>query len=185
MKITNKEYFMTCVGQEVRKERRTIKKSTDIIGKYIGKPPRYLNDFERGKSVKISIYRLKLIANQLDLPLHVIIKRGENRYNNINDSEILNDIDVSIEINEKHVEQLVYNVGDVLRDIRVNMGASQQDIAKKLNVTKQTYGRYELVDELQMSLYKIIGLSNVLGVSLYEIIYRAEKRLYEGLGSIK
>lgn len=185
MKITNKEYFMACVGHEVRKERRKIKKSTDVIGGYIGKPPRYLNDFERGKSVKISIYRLKLIAIQLELPLHAIIKRGENRYNDINNREILNDIDISIEINDKHVEQLVYNVGDVLRDIRENMGASQNDIAKKLNVTKQTYGRYELVDELQMSLYKIIGLSNVLGVSVYEVIYRAEKRLYEDLKSRK
>lgn len=182
----NIDYFMLCVGQEFRKEKKGKNKKTKIIGQNIGKLVKVLNEFERGVFKKLSVYTLKLYAIQLEIPLHVLIKRAEITYYNIDNFNFDNCfIDTSKELQNKDVEQLVYNVGDTLREIREEKGYRQIDLAKQLGITKQTYSSYERITRIQISLYKVIEICNKLDVSLHEVIYRAEKRLYEDLESGK
>ncbi|MBF0795261.1 helix-turn-helix domain-containing protein [Mammaliicoccus lentus] len=184
MEKINAHEFMVCMGKEFRKEKFAQKKHSAVLGQGMGKSARYLTQFEIGFNDKISIYRLKLLANQLNIPLHIFIKRAFNSYNN-KLSEIENDetIDASIKINEKDVEQFVYNIGHVLRDIREEIGTTQTALAKQLKITRQMYHGYENMRRIQVSLYKLIEITNILDISVYEVIYQAEKRLYEDLES--
>lgn len=186
MEKINAHEFMVCMGKEFRKEKFAQKKRSAVLGQGIGKSARYLTQFEIGFNDKISIYRLKLLANQLNIPLHIFIKRAFNSYNNtFNEIEDDETIDTSIKINEKDVEQFIYNIGHVLKDIREESDATQTAFAKKLKITRQMYHGYENMRRIQISLYKLIEITNILDVTILEVIYRAEKRLYEGLESGK
>ncbi|MGI2249316.1 helix-turn-helix domain-containing protein [Staphylococcus cohnii] len=182
----NIDYFMLCVGQEFRKEKKGKNKKTKIIGQNIGKLVKVLNEFERGVFKKLSVYTLKLYAIQLEIPLCVLINRAEASYYGIEQTNESNHtINTSIELQNQDVEQLVYNVGETLREIREEKGYRQIDLAKKIGITKQTYSSYERITRVQISLYKIAEICNELDISVYEVIYRAEKRLYEDLKSRK
>lgn len=174
--------FIRCVGMEIRDERKSQNLSTKDTAETVGISRRVQNYVEIANNKFTSVYRLKLMSLALNIPLHVIIKRSENRYNNIENNDIYYDyIDELTNITNSDVEQFVINVGHVLREVRKSNGISASKLSKQLKITRQAYNKYEKMTSINISLYKVIELCGVLEISIHEVIERAEKRLYEDL----
>ncbi|MDG0820731.1 helix-turn-helix domain-containing protein [Staphylococcus equorum] len=167
---------------EIRDERKSQNLSTKDTAETVGISRRVQNYVEIANNKFTSVYRLKLMSLALNIPLHVIIKRSENRYNNIEKNDIYYDhIDELTNITNSDVEQFVKNVGHVLSEVRKSNGISASKLSKQLKITRQAYNKYEKMTSINISLYKVIELCGVLEVSIHEVIERAEKRLYEDL----
>lgn len=173
--------FIRCVGMEIRDERKLQNLSAKDTAESVGLSRRIQNYAEISNK-KTSVYRLKLMSLALNIPLHVIIKRSENRYNNIENNDIYYDhIDELTNIKNSDVEQFVKNVGHVLQEVRKSNGITASKLSKQLKITRQAYSSYERTEKINISLYKVIELCGVLDVSIHYVIERAEKRFYENL----
>lgn len=69
-----------------------------------------------------------------------------------------------------------------LARLRKEAGLSQQDLAERLNVSRQTISKWELGTALP-STENLIGLSRLYGVSLDFLVGNSESRDAEGAGS--
>ncbi|OEL08232.1 hypothetical protein AST04_08590 [Staphylococcus equorum] len=174
--------FIRCVGIELRNERKEQDLIISTIANRVGVSISQISNLETSNPHTKPIYRYKEMSLALNIPLYIIIKRAENRYNNIIDNKSYNDgINELPTITDKDIEQFIYIIGDTLKEARTSLGISANKLAKQLKITRQAYSGYERMTRINISLYKVIELCGVLDVSIHYVIERAEKRFYENL----
>ncbi|MEA4875864.1 MAG: helix-turn-helix transcriptional regulator [Anaerorhabdus sp.] len=67
-------------------------------------------------------------------------------------------------------------IGKMLKDARVNSGLTQEDVADKIRVTRQTMSNWEN-EKCYPDIINVIELSNLYGVSLDELLKGDEKMI--------
>lgn len=70
-------------------------------------------------------------------------------------------------------------IGKKLKEARVNSGLTQESVAEKLNVTRQTMSNWEN-EKFYPDIIYVIELSNLYGVSLDELL-KGDKKMIEHL----
>lgn len=59
------------------------------------------------------------------------------------------------------MDRIVRDFGNYIKERRIEKGLSQEDVAKKLNISQQAYSRYERGDR-EPGLQTIFDLANIL-----------------------
>lgn len=67
-------------------------------------------------------------------------------------------------------------IGKMLKDARVNSGLTQEEVADKIRVTRQTMSNWEN-EKCYPDIINVIELSNLYGVSLDELLKGDEKMI--------
>lgn len=67
-------------------------------------------------------------------------------------------------------------IGKMLKEARVNSGLTQEDVADKIRVTRQTMSNWEN-EKCYPDIINVIELSNLYGVSLDELLKGDEKMI--------
>ena len=62
------------------------------------------------------------------------------------------------------MDKIVRDFGNMTRERRIEKGLSQDEVAKKLNISQQAYGRYEL-GKREPGLQTIMQLAEILDFS--------------------
>lgn len=68
-----------------------------------------------------------------------------------------------------------------LYELRKKRGLSQEEAANKLNVTRQTFSKWENGDSTP-DIEKLVAISDLFGISMDELVLGKEQKLTEGAG---
>lgn len=68
-----------------------------------------------------------------------------------------------------------------LYELRKKRGLSQEEAANKLNVTRQTFSKWENGDSTP-DMEKLVAISDLFGISMDELVLGKEQKLTEGAG---
>ncbi|WP_436962354.1 helix-turn-helix domain-containing protein [Staphylococcus shinii] len=173
MNQNNISEYIKIVSLEIREERKRQGIKTYEAANNIGMKRRYYSSLETNPPKSNALLKCSLMISGLHVNVSSLLKRAYYVYNNI-EKEIDLNKDEFLNLDS---EKLTKEVFLVIKEERKRKGVPQRVIAEKIGIDRNYYGKIENGNRKQLSLYKVIEISEALELPLYVLVERAEQAL--------
>lgn len=175
MDQNNISEYIKIVSLEIKEERKRQGIKTYEAANNIGMKRRYYSNLETNPPKSNALLKCSLMIIGLHVNVSSLLKRAYYIYKNVEKEIDLTDD----EFLNLDYEKLTKEVFLEIKEERKNKGVPQRVIAKKIGIDRNYYGKIENGNRKQLSLHKIIEISEALEVPLYVLVERAEQSLID------
>lgn len=168
------ENLIVNINQIIKDERTSQGVYQKYMAQEMGIVPLYYSQLEQNLRLKLSFRRYMEMSIVLNIPLHIIVQRVEDKsFHDIwamkyNTSITFDDID-----------RIMLCMGAIFKEHRKNLDLSSFEVASHLGLAIQAFRYIENNTKKNTGMYRYIELSNLYNVPLHQVIKEAEKQVLD------